>query len=89
MATAVLDLEESLKEYLNSVQVLSEMREMEFTNLLEGIKKGDYQHLEEVLEDMKRGKNLFRISVVANGNLNSTQGGKGGRKEKEGRICSG
>ena len=52
MATAVVDLEESLKEYLNSVEVFSDMGEMEFTNLLEGIKKSDYQHVDEVFEDI-------------------------------------
>ena len=37
----------------------------------------------------KGGKDLFRIGVVGNGSLNSTEGGRGGRKEREGRICSG
>ena len=27
--------------------------------------------------------------VLGNGSLKSTEGGKGGRKEREGRICSG
>ena len=43
----------------------------------------------EERKQKKRGKNLFRISVAGNGSLNSTQGVQGGRKEKEGRICSG
>ena len=31
---------------------------------------------------------LFRTGMVGNGSLNSTEGGNGGRKEREGRICS-
>ena len=33
-------------------------------------------------EGRKENEILFRISVVGNGSLNSTQGGKGGRKER-------
>ena len=52
MAMAVLDLEESLKEYLTAEDVFSSMKEMEFSNLLEGIKKGHYKHVEEVFSDI-------------------------------------
>ena len=52
MAMAVLDLEESLKEYFKATDVLSTVEEMEFSNLLEGVKKGDYKHVEEVFADI-------------------------------------
>ena len=52
MAMPVLDLEESLKEYLKGEDVLSSMREGEFSNLLEGITKGHYKHVEEVIADI-------------------------------------
>ena len=52
MAMTVLDLEESLKEYLNAEDVFSSMLESEFDYLLEGIKKGHYEHVEEVFADI-------------------------------------
>ena len=43
----------------------------------------------EGTKEGKRRKVLFRISMVGNGSLNSTQGGKGGRKERrEGFVHS-
>ena len=53
MATAVLDLEDSLKEYLDAENVFSSMTEIEFSNLLEGIQKGNYEHVEEVFSDIR------------------------------------
>ena len=52
MAMPVLDLEESLKEYLNAEDVFTSMPENEFDNLLEGIRKGHYKHVEEVFADI-------------------------------------
>ena len=37
----------------------------------------------------KEGKDLFRIGMVGNRSLNSMERGRGGRKERQGKICSG
>ena len=55
-----------------------------------GWRRGPEHHGEREGRKERWGrKDLFRIGVVGNGSLNSTEGGRGGRKEREGRICSG
>ena len=40
-------------------------------------------------KERKRGNHMFKMSVVGNGSLNSTERERGEKKEKEGRICLG
>ena len=50
--TTAPNLEETLKEYLSAMDVFNSMGEVEYTNLQDGIKKGDYHHIEEVFADI-------------------------------------